>query len=364
MFRKISLFFFFYFAIVGVYIIFLPKILSSIGYSSFEIGIIFSAAPLMRFLLPFVFSKYFVFNKKIFYLALINLIFTGILFYLSIKNFYIFLIANIFFGSSMGVILPFIESYSLHFLKKQRYGKSRLYGSIGFMLIGFVLANFLQNPFMGLHFLLSAIILTCIFGFLIVNNNKAFLVDKTSKEGIDLQKYWRFWLSLLLLQVSFGAFYNFFTIYESQNGVSLDIISWMWGFGVLCEIVLFYFQAHILKTFSLPLLISFSFLFTAFRWLILFLFPSSIWLTFLSQSLHAISFALLHTAAFSHLHTLYKNHALASQFYYGIYYGLGPFIGSLIAGATYGKYVYLVSSTLAFVSFLIYAKECKKPTCK
>ncbi len=359
MFKKISSFFFFYFSIIGVYVIFLPKILSQIGYSAFEIGVIFSAAPLIRFLLPFVFSKYFSIDKNIFYIALINLFFTSVLFYVSIKNFYFFLFANILFGSSMGVILPFIESYSLSFLKKQRYGKSRLFGSMGFMLIGLVLAKFLQNPNIGLHFFFGSVIFTCIFAFLIVNKNQAFLVQKTSKEKIDLLKHLPFWLSLLLLQVSFGAFYNFFTIYESQNGFSLDAISWMWSFGVLCEIALFYFQSPILKSFSLPFLINFSFLLTAFRWLILFLFPSSTILIFLSQSLHAISFALLHTAAFSHLHTLYKNKNLASQFYYGICYGLGAFIGSLIAGATYGKYVYLVSACIAFLAFIIYLNDKK-----
>lgn len=358
MFKKISAFFFFYFAIVGVYVIFLPKILSQIGYSPFEIGAIFSAAPLIRFILPFVFRRYFEVDKKILNIALVNIVFVGILFYLSIENFWIFLIANILFGASMGVILPYIESFSLEFLQKQRYGKARLYGSLGFIAISLILAKLLKNPYTGLHFLFTCIILTVLCTLWIVANNTNFrTTSKKIKSTLSLTKHARFWISLFLLQVSFGAFYNFFTIYESNHGISLEVISWMWTFGVICEIILFYFQAPILKHFTAPNLIKFSCLITSIRWLILYLFPTSILLTFLSQSLHAISFALLHTSAFSHLHTLYKESRLASQFYYGISYGLGGFIGALVAGATYGVHVYLISALIAFLAFLVYGKK-------
>lgn len=359
MFKKISAFFFFYFAIVSVYVIFLPKILSQIGYTPFEIGAIFSAAPLVRFILPFIFRKYFEVDKRIFYLALSNLLFVIMFFYISIGYFWLFLFANILFGASMGVILPYIESFSLEYLKKQRYGKARLYGSLGFIITGLVLAKILNSPYIGLHFMFTCIVLTAICSVLIVSNNRQLQLDQQkTKSTLSLVKYARFWISLFLLQVSFGAFYNFFTIYETSYGISLEMISWMWTLGVVCEIILFYFQAPILKRYSTYTLIKFSCLITSIRWLMLYLFPGIATITFISQSLHAASFALLHTSAFSHLHTLYKDTPrLASQFYYGISYGLGGFIGSLIAGATYGVYVYLVSSLIAFLAFLIYDKS-------
>lgn len=353
MFKKLSIFFFFFFAIVGVYVIFLPKILSSLGYTSFQIGVIFSCAPLVRFILPFIFRRYFTINKTIFYFSLLNLVFTGILFYLSVENFWAFLVANIFFGISMGIILPFIETYSLEYLQKKGYGKARLFGSLGFICISLILAKNLQNPFIGLHFLFATMGITAISAFLIVANNTHFHTPSQTTT-LNLLSHKRFWISMFLMQVSFGGFYNFFTIYESSFGVGLETISWMWTFGVVCEILFFYFQAPVLKKFKLPHLISFSFFTTAIRWMILFLFPNSIVLTFLSQSLHAISFALLHSAAFSHLQTLYKNNPLAGQFYYGIAFGLGGFVGAIVAGLTYGRYIYLVSSLIAFMAFVVY----------
>ncbi|MGB3962598.1 MAG: MFS transporter, partial [Sulfurimonas sp.] len=44
----LAVFYFFYFGIVGIYIIFMPKVLMMVGYSGSEIGIIFAAAPLVR----------------------------------------------------------------------------------------------------------------------------------------------------------------------------------------------------------------------------------------------------------------------------------------------------------------------------
>ena len=59
-----SVFYFFYFAIIGVYIIFMPKVLIELEYSTVEVGIVYAAAPFMRFLLPFVFKHYIDLSKN------------------------------------------------------------------------------------------------------------------------------------------------------------------------------------------------------------------------------------------------------------------------------------------------------------
>jgi PPP family 3-phenylpropionic acid transporter len=68
----------------------------------------------------------------------------------------------------------------------------------------------------------------------------------------------------------------------------------------------------------------------------LFLFPESLTVSFITQSLHAISFALHHTVAISFLYSVYQNRKLAAQFYYGFSFGLGGFVGALLAGYFYG----------------------------
>ena len=351
-FFKISGFFFFYFVVTGVYVIFMPKILLLLGYSTLQIGTIFALAPLMRFFVPFFFLKHFELTSKTFHYALLGAIFSIALFYVSIEHFYLFMLPNMFLGACLGMILPYVETYAMEHLQKERFGRSRLFGSIGFMLIGIILARQLQDPTNGLHYLLLAICFTAFFAYWLTHNNPIFKTKAPQDEPFSFLPIKYLWVSLFLMQVSFGAFYNFFTIYETSHGISLEVTSYLWAFGVICEIVLFYFQSSLLKRFSLLTLVKLGVFATAIRWFLLFLFPSSLFISYASQSLHAFSFALHHTAALSLLYTYYTHKKLAAQFYYGVSFGLGGFVGALIAGVMYGNYLYLYASFVAGLSLL------------
>lgn len=352
-FFNLSAFYFFYFAAVGVYIIFLPKVLYDIGYTPSQIGIVFALAPLMRFITPFFFLKKIELNKTIFIRALFICIISAFCFYISIENFYLFLANNLILGMSLSLVLPYMEIYAIELLGKERYGKSRLYGSIGFALIAFVLAKLLTSSDIAVHFYLGVTFGTAFFAILIVINEK----DKIKKalkgeEKFSIIRYWPFWISLFLMQVSFGGFYNFFTIYETSNGISLETTSYLWIFGVICEIILFYFQAPLLKR-NLLFIIKFSLLITAFRWLLVFLFPDNLILIYFSQSIHAISFGLYHSAVILYLYNLYEDKKLAQQFMYGVAYGLGGFVGALLSGWLYGEYLFLYCAIITFLAFVI-----------
>lgn len=350
-FFNLSAFYFFYFAAVGVYVIFMPKVLHDIGYSAFDIGIIFALAPLMRFATPFLFLKHIKLDTKIFRTALFLSILSSLMFYFTLENFYLFMLNNALLGMCLSLILPYIEVIALKELGKERYGKSRLFGSIGFMAISIVLAKFLTQPHIALHYYLLTNILTVVFALLLLKYDMA-VNDETQNQqnGFSFLKYWPFWLSLFLMQMSFGAFYNFFTIYETEHGISLEMTSYLWSFGVLCEILMLYFQAPLLKH-NLLKIIQFSIAITATRWFLLFLFPDSLSITFIAQGLHAFSFGLYHSAVIIYLYSLYSNKKLAQQFMYGVAYGLGGFSGAIIAGYLYGEYLFLYSSLIALCAY-------------
>lgn len=333
----------------------MPKILQTIGYSPLQIGTIFALPPLMRFFVPFFFLNKIELTQKVFYYALLGAIFSIVLFYLTIEHFYLFIFPNLIFGASLGMILPYVETYAMEHLQKERFGKSRLFGSIGFMLIGIVLAKHLEDYNNGLHYLLAAMVFTLLFAYLLTQNNPHFQAQTPIKKSFAIRKATFLWISLFLMQVSFGAFYNFFTIYETDHHISLEVVSYLWAFGVICEIVLFYFQAPLFKRFCLTTLIKVAILATALRWFLLFLFPNMLLVSFASQSLHALSFALHHTAAISLLYTLYHDKKLAAQFYYGFSFGLGGFVGALSAGFFYGEYLYLYASFVTLLALLSFS---------
>lgn len=350
LFFNLSAFYFFYFAAVGVYIIFLPKVLHDIGYGTFDIGIIFALAPLMRFITPFLFLKHIKLDQKVFKTALFLSIISSASFYLTIENFFLFLINNALLGVCLSLILPYLEVTAISSLGKEKYGKSRLYGSIGFMLISLVLAKFLTQPYIAIHYYLVLNILTVLFALFLLRFDVQ-RKDSILKESFSFFKYWPFWISLFFMQMSFGGFYNFFTIYETAHGISLEVTSYLWSFGVICEILMLYFQAPLLKN-NLLNIIKICVAITTFRWVLLYLYPDSLSITFFTQSLHAFSFGLYHSSVIIYLYTLYENKKLAQQFMYGVAYGLGGFIGALIAGASYGEYLFLYSAIFSFISFV------------
>ena len=333
----IAAFYFFYFALVGVYIIFLPKLLIGSGFSATEVGIIYASGPFMRFLLPFVFRHFIHLTHRVYRISLLVGVLSTFLFYMSVDHFWMYLVSNLLFGASAGAILPFVEAISLQVISKERYGRVRLWGSIGFTTVALFLGRFLSTPQEGILYLSILAVATLLFGYFIVHFDQESAPTQSIKEtnkGFSLIKYWAFWLSAFLLQVSFGGFYNFFTIYETAHGISLQTTGYLWSFGVLCEIVLFYYQGPLLKR-NLLSLLKFAISTAALRWALLYFFPDSLWMAYASQSLHAFSFALYYTAVISYVYNLYTQKKLAQQFLLGLTFGLGGSVGAVVAGRIY-----------------------------
>ena len=345
-------YYFFYFALVGVYVIFMPKALLELGYAPVDVGIIYAAAPFMRFLLPFVFRHYVSLTPNIYKLSLLFTFLGTLIFLQTVHDFWFYLIANLLFGASMGVSLPYVETIALGRLSKHLYGKVRLWGSLGFMGIALWLGKILSSPMEALYYLSAMAILTLLFGSFLTRYDTISHSSAQDDASFSLSKYWAFWVSIFLMQVGFGGFYNFFTIYETAHGISLEMTSWMWSFGVLCEIFMLYFQGPLLQR-NLLNILQFATLVTAVRWFILYLYPESALITFATQSLHAVSFALYHTAAITYVFSLYTQKKLAQQFFLGIAFGLGGSVGAILSGKIYGEYLFLVESFITFCAFLV-----------
>ena len=350
----IGLFYFFYFSVVGIYIIFLPKLLLSDGLSAAQVGVIYGAGPFMRFLLPFAFWHLFHLTHSLFRFALILGVISVLLMWFWVGNFWLYLIANLLFGASAGAILPFVDTIALQTISKELYGKARLWGSIGFMIVALVLGVHLGNIHHGIFALGIAVMATMIAGYNIVKYDFEKQSNKNPREqnrDFSLLRYWAFWLSAFLLQVSFGGFYNFFTIYETANGVSLQTAGYLWSFGVLCEIIIFYFQGSLLRE-NLLTLLKLATATAILRWSLLYIFPHSLLAAYVSQSMHAFSFALYYTAIISYVYRLYKQKKLAQQFLLGLSYGLGGSLGAVIAGWIYDFDSNLLFGFEAFIAFL------------
>ena len=354
----IATFYFFYFAVIAVHIIFMPKVLEMVGYAPSEIGIIFASAPLVRFALPFAFIRGLQLNRTVFNTAAALMALSALAFFPALHSFWGLLASSIGLGIGLSLILPYVEVIALSHIGKERYGKIRLYGSVGFIAVALVLVKFLSSPEVAVGYLAATTALTGLIGYGIVRHEKRVPQPDHALEDdsrpVRLLAHWPLWLGLGLMQVSFGAFYNFFTIYETAHGISLDMTIYLWSFGVVIEIVMLYFQGPLLRR-DLLALLQFATAATVLRWLLVYLFPGNLPLLFFSQAIHALSFALFHTAAISHLFHLYSQKKLAQQFFSGITYGLGGFVGAVSAGYIYEYWpdrLFLVAAMIAAGAFI------------
>jgi PPP family 3-phenylpropionic acid transporter len=332
----------------------MPKVLVEFGYSTVEVGAVYATAPFMRFLLPFIFKHYIELNQKVYLSSLVLTFVATVIFLGTVEEFYFYLIINLLFGASMGISLPFIETIALQQISKKEYGKIRLWGSIGFIFVALLLGKVLSSPYETLYYLCATAFMIMVVGFVALRFDEHNKKEKNqeSDKSFSLTRFWAFWASVFLMQLAFGGFYNFFTIYELDHGISLELISWMWSFGVICEIVMLYFQGSLLERNLLNILKT-AILITAFRWMILYLYPQNIWFTFASQSLHAFSFALYHTATITYIFSLYSQKRLAQQFLLGVGFGLGGSIGAILSGWIYGEYLFLIEAIITIGAFLM-----------
>ena len=341
-FIALSFFYFLFFALIGDYVIFMPKLFSQY-FTPAKIGIIFAMLPIARFLTPFVFIKKSL-NKKDYILSIIVAFFASLL--ILSKNFYLILFSFFLIGASFAVLFPYIESIAIEKLST-KYGRARVTGSIGFMLYGIIFS------YININHLIYFIILMFFTGLSAFYFKEDKIIKKTPPSKPEFFKDYKFWLGLIFMQISFGGFYNFFTIYLIKHGINKEYVGWLWGIGVMAEIIVFLTAHNFLHKLKPIKWIKISIFLTSIRWLILFLFANSLILIAASQLLHAFSFAIFHTSALLYINKTYKNKTLAQQFYAGIGYGLAAFLGSIISGFLYGENLFLYESLIALFGFLI-----------
>ena len=283
-------------------------------------------------------------------------------FYFATHSFYALLVAFICYGFSINQLLPFVEAVSVEKFTKPQYGKIRSIGSSGFICAALLIPYFSHIHFFPIHGILVATSLAnlSLLGFLALTKGAQETTESSQKNSFSFRSIWWFWVVIFLMQFSFGGFYNFFTIYATEHSIDLQMTSYLWVFGVICEIGILYYQGYFLSKFSDYSLFFVCFLASFVRWILIFLFPSNVAILFFSQSLHALNFALFHSTCIYFISKHYANKKLAQQFYLGISFGLGGFVGGQFAGVFYGKYLFLYEALFSLLALLIVFSQLHK----
>lgn len=141
-----------------------------------------------------------------------------------------------------------------------------------------------------------------------------------------------FFVSGFLMVFSHISLYTFYSLYLEQLGFSKTIIGLLWSTAVLAEIILFYFQGALTAKFSAQRVLLFCFVVAIVRFALISQVGSHLVLLALAQVLHAVTFALHHSASMAVIHERFAPNqwARAQALNIIVSYGFGGTLGGLL----------------------------------
>ena len=357
---RLSGFYFFYFAFVGAMTPFWGLYLKSLAFTALQIGVLMSLLQVMRIFAPNIWGHIADHTGKrttIVQIAAVGsvLMFVGVFFGDSFWWLFAVMAALGFFWSAS---LPLVEAMTLSHLGERidAYGRIRLWGSIGFMVMVVGLGYALDYlPITWLPWAVLLIMLG-IVAFARAIPESIILPYHTDHipvwEIVRKPEVASLLIACLLMAATHGPYYTFYSIYLVDHGYDKSTVGWLWALGVLCEIGIFLIIPRLFARVTLRRLILISFAMAVVRFLIIAWGVESAWLIWGAQTLHAFTFGTYHAAAVGliHQHFQGRHQARGQALYTSIAYGIGGALGGLASGISWDSLGSSWTFTLAAVS--------------
>lgn len=239
----------------------------------------------------------------------------------------------------------------------RHYGRSRQWGSVGFISIGMVLTIF--TGILGDEVIFWALLLGMI-GFVALGfmNAPVILTSKPKiepTEKVGMLKLFRIkhfsivLVIVILLQAAHATYYNYGYIFLQDIHAPVYLIGVMINIAVIAEIIFFSMADKRFEKFSVGSLLTLSALGSTLRWILVFTFPNVI-VFCLAQTLHAFSFAMGHYAFMKYL---IKNipHAQIPKAQ-GVYSALA-LSWSTAVFTIFGGFLYEIEPRYAFIGMIV-----------
>jgi len=175
----------------------------------------------------------------------------------------------------------------------------------------------------------------------------------------------RFLAACALMQASHGAYYTFYSIRLQDLGYGTTAIGLLWALATVSEILLLLRMDRIVERLGTQAVLAGSLVIAAARWALIGSFGSPGWLI-LGQVLHAFTYAAFHVAAIRVVYRRFGPHhrAKGQAMYSGMTFGLGLFVGSLVAGWLVEPLglpdVFLASAGLALATLFVLGRTARE----
>ncbi len=187
------------------------------------------------------------------------------------------------------------------------YGKTRLWGSLGFMAASAVAGSLFEQ--FGHPVILIAILLMLAGLFLLTfvpaeNLPQEDTSSKQQKNGfitvLKRPSLWPFLLITSMLQGAHAAYYGFGAVYWQDIGISEVYIGYFWSMGVVGEIFFMAFGRRFFARVSLANMFAVAAVGSIVRWTGL-AYCDNVYLIMLFQLLHGVTFGVAHLASMRYM---------------------------------------------------------------
>ena len=364
---RLAGFYFFYFSVLGALVPYWGLYLKSIGFTPVDIGTLMAVLMLRRIVAPNVWA-YIADHRddrmRVVRVAsfLTVLLFAGVV---AGTSFWWLALVMLVFSFCWHASLPLIEVQVMHHTRHKpgAYGRVRLWGSLGFIASVAALGPVLDAA--GPWWILPALIaLMAGIWFYSLTLPESEMAGHMQHAGPFMKVVLRpgimaFLLACLLMQVSHGPYYTFYSIYLEDHGYTKTVIGLLWAYAVVCEIGVFLIMPRLLARVSVRTVLMVSFALAAARWLMIGAFPDSLAWLILAQTLHAASFGTFHAAGMQMVYKFFvgKHQHRGQAVYSTVAFGVGGAVGSYYSGHTWATLgpgpTFAIAAASAVLAFFV-----------
>lgn len=218
-----------------------------------------------------------------------------------------------------------------------KYEHVRLWGSVGFIVMSFILGYIFKEfgSFYGSWFVVIPLVLLCqisAIGFRDVERERITKVVSRSSDiySLPLPIYLLFFV-VCVTWMSHAPLYTYYSLYLDAAGYGSTTISLLWNVGVVSEILMFIVYGFIHSHFSHVRILQISIVLTLIRWLVLSL-STDFSVLIIAQIFHAFSYGAVFLSSVKLSYDLFPEGIKdKSQGYLGVLgVGLGSLLGRLM----------------------------------
>lgn len=340
-FFRLAALYFAYYGFVGAYMPFFALYLAWLGFTPAEIGSLLAVGQITRVIAPNVLAWWADRRGHSIGLMRVSLVlavlsFCGVFVTTSYAGLVVVLTVHSIFAAAA---MPLVESLTLGHLRGQygRYGRIRLWGSIGFIVAVLVIGWALDRLAMDNLLWMILLPLSGAAVFALVLHPAA---PHAQREGESILAVVRrpeviaMLAAGFLMSVAHGPLYVFYSIYLDGAGYSKTAVGALWSLGVIAEIIVFLAMPHWLARFTPRAILLASFGLASIRFLMIGWGVESLSILILAQIMHAASFGSFHAAALAVINEWFqgRRHVRGQALFSSLVYGAGSAVGSLMAG--------------------------------